>query len=223
MDSAKKSACCSDLLESAGEKLANAITHGLGLALSLFGFSILIIHALAYTDYVRVISVLVYGLSLCALFLASTLYHSVSSPQARRAFQIIDHCAIYWLIAGTYTPILLLGIQGELGNILLIIIWALAILGTFLKIFFWNRFQKLSLLLYLGMGWLALVIAYPLIMSLTLSTIALLSIGGIIYTLGTWFFNRDHIPYNHATWHLFVLGGSTCHFMAIYQCLIPYA
>ena len=122
MDSAKKSACCSDLLESAGEKLANAITHGLGLALSLFGFSILIIHALAYTDYVRVISVLVYGLSLCALFLASTLYHSVSSPQARRAFQIIDHCAIYWLIAGTYTPILLLGIQGELGNMLLIII-----------------------------------------------------------------------------------------------------
>ena len=223
MDTTQESERYITVIESAGEKLANAITHGLGLVLSLLGFSILIINALAYTDYIRVVSVLIYGFSLCSLFLASTLYHSVRSSRARRTFQIIDHCAIYWLIAGTYTPILLLGIQGELGYFLLLFIWALALLGTFFKLFFWYQLQKLSSLLYITMGWLALAIAYPLMHSLTLNSLVFLSVGGFIYTLGIWFFNRDHIPYNHATWHVFVLAGSFCHFIAIYQCVVPYS
>lgn len=215
---------CVDVVEAAGEKLANALTHGFGLLLSVMGFSVLLVTALAYTDYAGMASMLIYGTCLCALFLASTLYHSTSAPSAQRSFQIFDHCAIYWLIAGTYTPILLLGIKGELGNTLLLIIWSLALIGSFLKIFFWERFHKLSLFLYIGMGWLALLIAYPLLQSPSFSGLSflLLSLGGVIFTLGTWFFSRDHLPYYHAIWHVFVLGGSACHFGAIYYCLAPY-
>jgi hemolysin III len=223
MDINKEAKHCIDVVESAGEKLANAITHGVGLILSMFGFLLLVVFTLAYMDHLRVLSALVYGASLMLLFLASTLYHSAKTDRAKRSFQIFDHCAIYFLIAGTYTPILLLGIKGQLGNILLIIIWSMALVGCFLKIFFWNHFKRASLFLYIGMGWLAIVIAYPLVNAMQFKSILLLLAGGIIYTAGTWFFNRDHIPYNHATWHVFVLGGSACHFLAIYHYVIPSA
>jgi len=219
---AKPANCCvTELTESTGEKVANAITHGVGLLLSLFGFSLLIVYALAIFDFARVMSALVYGLSLIALFSASTLYHSARSKRAKRAFQILDHCAIYLLIAGTYTPVLLFGIKGSLGSALLTVIWSLALFGCFLKVFFWHRCDRISLMLYICMGWLGILIAYPLAKSLQPDGFLLLLLGGVIYTFGTWFFNRDHIPYNHAAWHLFVLGGSACHFFAIYYYVIP--
>ncbi|MBL4606837.1 MAG: hemolysin III family protein [Pseudomonadales bacterium] len=223
MNISKEVIHCFSTVESLGEKLANAITHGVGLALSIFGFTLLIVFSLAYMDHIRVLSATVYGTTLMLVFLASTLYHSAKTDRAKRFFRTFDHCAIYLLIAGTYTPILLLGIKGELGNIMLGIIWSMALLGCIFKIFFWNHFERISLFLYIGMGWLAVVIAYPLVQSMDFNSILLLLAGGVIYTAGTWFFSRDHIPYNHATWHVFVLGGSACHFFAIYHYVIPFA
>ncbi|PCJ16512.1 MAG: hemolysin III family protein [Gammaproteobacteria bacterium] len=216
-----KNCCINEFTESTGEKIANAITHGIGLLLSLFGFSLLIVYTLAIFDFTRVLSALVYGLSLIMLFSASTLYHSARSERAKRAFQILDHCAIYLLIAGTYTPVLLFGLKGPLGEVLLTVIWSLALFGCFLKVFFWHHCDRISLILYISMGWLGIIVVYPLAKSLQPDGFLLLLLGGLIYTFGTWFFSRDHIPYNHAAWHLFVLGGSACHFFAIYNYVIP--
>ncbi len=162
------------------------------------------------------VSYSLYGGSLVLLYLASTLYHSMAEGKARRWCKVFDHCAIYLLIAGTYTPFLLVALDTPLARGLMVVIWGLALAGVVFKLIFINRFKKLSLFTYLMLGWLSLVVIYQLYIHLAGEGLLLLAAGGLVYSLGVIFYVAKRIPYNHAIWHLFVLGGSICHFMAIY-------
>ncbi|MDX7723198.1 MULTISPECIES: PAQR family membrane homeostasis protein TrhA [Aeromonas] len=197
------------------EEWANRLSHGLGLLLGGLGL-VLLLHK-GWDQGPRVLlSYGVYGASLVLLYLASTLYHSVSSVAARRWSKLFDHCAIYLLIAGTYTPFLLVALDTPLAQGLMVVIWGLALAGVVFKLIFINRFKKVSLFTYLMLGWLSLVVIYQLYLHLDGTGLLLLGLGGLIYNLGVIFYVAKRIPYNHAIWHLFVLGGSLCHFMAIY-------
>ncbi|MFQ2516836.1 PAQR family membrane homeostasis protein TrhA [Aeromonas caviae] len=197
------------------EEWANRLSHGLGLLLGGLGL-VLLLHK-GWDQGPRVLlSYGVYGASLVLLYLASTLYHSVSSVAARRWSKLFDHCAIYLLIAGTYTPFLLVVLDTPLAQGLMVVIWGLALAGVVFKLIFINRFKKVSLFTYLMLGWLSLVVIYQLYLHLDGTGLLLLGLGGLIYSLGVIFYVTKRIPYNHAIWHLFVLGGSLCHFMAIY-------
>ena len=197
------------------EEWANRLSHGLGLLLGGLGL-VLLLHK-GWDQGPRVLlSYGVYGASLVLLYLASTLYHSVSSVAARRWSKLFDHCAIYLLIAGTYTPFLLVALDTPLAQGLMVVIWGLALAGVVFKLIFINRFKKMSLFTYLMLGWLSLVVIYQLYLHLDGTGLLLLGLGGLIYSLGVIFYVAKRIPYNHAIWHLFVLGGSLCHFMAIY-------
>ncbi|MFM5268090.1 hemolysin III family protein [Aeromonas caviae] len=197
------------------EEWANRLSHGLGLLLGGLGL-VLLLHK-GWDQGPRVLlSYGVYGASLVLLYLASTLYHSVSSVAARRWSKLLDHCAIYLLIAGTYTPFLLVALDTPLAQGLMVVIWGLALAGVVFKLIFINRFKKVSLFTYLMLGWLSLVVIYQLYLHLDGTGLLLLGLGGLIYSLGVIFYVAKRIPYNHAIWHLFVLGGSLCHFMAIY-------
>ncbi|MDH0308599.1 PAQR family membrane homeostasis protein TrhA [Aeromonas caviae] len=197
------------------EEWANRLNHGLGLLLGGLGL-VLLLHK-GWDQGPRVLlSYGVYGASLVLLYLASTLYHSVSSVTARRWSKLFDHCAIYLLIAGTYTPFLLVALDTPLAQGLMVVIWGLALAGVVFKLIFINRFKKVSLFTYLMLGWLSLVVIYQLYLHLDGTGLLLLGLGGLIYSLGVIFYVAKRIPYNHAIWHLFVLGGSLCHFMAIY-------
>lgn len=197
------------------EEWANRLSHGLGLLLGGLGL-VLLLHK-GWDQGPRVLlSYGVYGASLVLLYLASTLYHSVSSVAARRWSKLFDHCAIYLLIAGTYTPFLLVALDTPLAQGLMVVIWGLALAGVVFKLIFINRFKKVSLFTYLMLGWLSLVVIYQLYLHLDGTGLLLLGLGGLIYSLGVIFYVVKRIPYNHAIWHLFVLGGSLCHFMAIY-------
>ncbi|BDC88311.1 hemolysin III family protein [Aeromonas caviae] len=197
------------------EERANRLSHGLGLLLGGLGL-VLLLHK-GWDQGPRVLlSYGVYGASLVLLYLASTLYHSVSSVAARRWSKLFDHCAIYLLIAGTYPPFLLVALDTPLAQGLMVVIWGLALAGVVFKLIFINRFKKVSLFTYLMLGWLSLVVIYQLYLHLDGTGLLLLGLGGLIYSLGVIFYVAKRIPYNHAIWHLFVLGGSLCHFMAIY-------
>lgn len=197
------------------EEWANRLSHGLGLLLGGLGL-VLLLHK-GWDQGPRVLlSYGVYGASLVLLYLASTLYHSVSSVAARRWSKLFDHCAIYLLIAGTYTPFLLVALDTPLAQGLMVVIWGLALAGVVFKLIFINRFKKVSLFTYLMLGWLSLVVIYQLYLHLDGTGLLLLGLGGLIYSLGVIFYVAKRIPYNHAIWHLFVLGGSLCHFIAIY-------
>lgn len=202
---------------SLGEEIANGITHGIGAVLSVAGLTLMVLLAVTQGDMARITSALVYGMSLILLFVTSTLYHSFQSPRIKSIFQILDHCAIYLLIAGTYTPVLLISLRGAWGYSLMAIIWSLALFGIFFKVLWREQFPKLSLLLYILMGWLIIVASTQMFANIPTGGLVLLLMGGVIYTAGTLFFVWDRIPYNHAIWHLFVLGGSICHFLAIYR------
>ncbi|KJF90037.1 PAQR family membrane homeostasis protein TrhA [Photobacterium leiognathi] len=207
---------------SVAEEAANSISHGIGLLFGLFGLYLLLEKAFALNaDTLSIVSYTVYAVSMILLYLASTLYHSVSSPKAKRALKTFDHCAIYLLIAGTYTPFLLIALRTPLAIGLMTVIWALALIGIIAKIAFVYRFKKLSLITYLTMGWLSLIVIYQLAISLSTGGLVLLALGGVIYSLGVIFYVNKRIPYNHAIWHLFVLGGSICHFCAIYFYVNP--
>ena len=197
------------------EEWANRLSHGLGLLLGGLGLVLLLYKGWDQGPRV-LLSYGVYGASLVLLYLASTLYHSVSSVAARRWSKLFDHCAIYLLIAGTYTPFLLVVLDTPLAQGLMVVIWGLALAGVVFKLIFINRFKKVSLFTYLMLGWLSLVVIYQLYLHLDGTGLLLLGLGGLIYSLGVIFYVAKRIPYNHAIWHLFVLGGSLCHFMAIY-------
>ncbi len=203
---------------SAAEELANAITHGIGVALSVAGLVILLIMAINTGDPWRIASFTVYGLSLICMYLASTLYHSIRNPRAKYLLKIFDHCAIYLLIAGTYTPILLVSLQSSLAWTLFGLIWGFAFAGICFKLFFIKRFELLSTLMYVGMGWLSVMAWDDMVASLPKGAFALLVAGGLTYTAGVIFYRWEKLPYNHAIWHGFVMGGSVCHFlvMALY-------
>ncbi|MGY4004131.1 PAQR family membrane homeostasis protein TrhA [Aeromonas sanarellii] len=197
------------------EEWANRLSHGLGLLLGGLGLALLL-HK-GWDQGPRVLlSYGLYGASLVLLYLASTLYHSMTSERARRRCKLFDHCAIYLLIAGTYTPFLLVALDTPLAQGLMVVIWGLALAGVLFKLIFINRFRRLSLFTYLMLGWLSLVVVYQLYLHLDGAGLLLLGLGGLIYSLGVIFYVARGIPYNHAIWHLFVLGGSLCHFAAIY-------
>ncbi len=197
------------------EEKANYLTHGFGLLLALIGFGILISLIVNEVDQWRRMSFILYGATLVTLFGASTLYHAIQKPEWKKVLRIIDHIAIYFLIAGTYTPFLLIPLRGAWGYTLLTIIWALAFLGTAYKLWFTGQFPKLSTGVYLGMGWLAVVAIKPMITKVPLASLVWLVAGGLLYSLGVIFYNRKSMTYHHAIWHLFVVAASTCHFMAI--------
>ena len=204
------------------EEIANGITHGIGVAFSISGLTLLIVFAVLYGGTEHIIAFSIYGTSMFLLYLASTLYHSLQDPSAKKLFQILDHAAIYLLIAGTYTPFIALGLRTTFGWILLGIVWAIAIAGIFFKLFFINRFQVASTIAYVAMGWLAVFSWREILTNVpTYATIWLVA-GGITYTAGVIFYALDGVKYSHAVWHLFVLGGTVCHFVSMLY-LIPWA
>lgn len=202
---------------SLAEEIANSISHGIGLMFGIVGLVLLLIQAVdANANVMAITSYSLYGGSMILLFLASTLYHAIPHARAKIWLKKFDHCAIYLLIAGTYTPFLLVGLDSPLARTLMIVIWGLALLGILFKLTIAHRFKVLSLVTYLAMGWLSLIVIYQLTEKLALGGVTLLAAGGIVYSLGVIFYVCKRIPYNHAIWHGFVLGGSVCHFLAIY-------
>ena len=205
------------------EEIANTVTHGFGLFLSVVGFVFLVFMASVKGDVWHITSSVVYGLSLVVLYAASTFYHSATSPRLKPVLQIVDHCCIYLLIAGSYTPFTLIVLRGTLGYSLFLFAWAFAAAGIFLKIFFGKRFPAASVFSYLLMGWVAVFAVQPLLAALGFLPIALVVAGGIAYSLGVIFFAWERLPHHHAIWHVFVLAGSIFHYLAIAIYVVPYA
>ena len=197
------------------EEIWHAITHGFGLLLSVSALTMLVIFAAQSGSGYKIASALVFGLSLMLMYGASTLYHAILSPRIKAILQQLDHCAIYILIAGTYTPVTLLGIRGAFGWTLFGVAWGIALFGILLKIIYPTRFNRLSLFLYAFLGWMALVATQPLLENLDILTLSLLVSGGLIYTIGIIFYIWDGLYLNHAIWHFFVLGGSIFHFFVV--------
>lgn len=204
------------------EEVLNATTHGIGAILSFVALVCMIVFFYDKGS-LHLASVLVYGISLFLLYLASTLYHSLSfcSQKVQNVFQILDHCAIYLLIAGNYTPFALIALYGTLGWSVFYISWAMAIIGILFKIFFYNRFRILGTIFYLIMGWLAITIVKPLISSISLDGVYWLVCGGIMYSIGAIFYLIRKMPYSHVVWHIFVIFGSVSHFISIYYYVLP--
>lgn len=209
------------LYYSRAEELANSLSHGLGAILSIVALTLMVVMSVALDDGWRLASSIVFGTSLIVLFLASTLYHSVPGDKAKVVLRLVDHCAIYLLIAGTYTPFLLINLRGAWGWSMFAVIWSLALFGVFFKLFFRHRFPRISLFTYILMGWLVVVAMFEMIAKVPTGGLWLLLSGGLVYTAGVFFYKCDKIPFNHAIWHLFVLGGSTCHFFAVYLYVMP--
>ena len=196
------------------EEILNASSHALGLLLSFYALYLLLQQS--HDNVIRIISFSVFAASAMLLFLASTVYHSLVNQQAKAVFKLFDHCAIYLLIAGTYTPLLAITLAGTLGYTLLSFIWIFALSGVLFKIKFGHKYKKISLASYLGMGFISFGILGELYKALPEQAIALLILGGLAYCLGVFFYVKKQVPYTHAIWHLFVLAGVTCHFLMIY-------
>lgn len=200
-----------------GEEIANSISHGAGAVASVVGTPFLILHALKLGDTGYLIGSVIFAATMIVLYLSSTLYHSFRPGRLKHIFRVIDHSAVYLLIAGTYTPFTLGVLYGAWGWTLLILIWSLALAGVMLKLL--NRMSRpvISTLLYLLMGWLIIIAADPLYTRLPASGLAWLVAGGLAYTAGTVFFTLDsRLRYGHFIWHWFVLAGTTCHYFAVY-------
>ena len=202
-----------------GEEIANSITHGIGAALSIAGLTTLIILAVSNSATWHLVGFSIYGATLVLLYLASTLYHSIQHPRAKRILRRIDHAAIYLLIAGTYTPFLLISLRGTWGWTLLAVIWGMAFLGIAYKLLFIEYFERISALGYVLMGWLCVIAGRQLILRLNSETLIWLALGGVLYTAGITFLVIRKIPYRHAIWHIFVLAGSLCHYFAVIKLL----
>ncbi len=199
------------------EEKINIITHGFGLVLSFFALFLLISKAGKLIKLTHSISLVIYGLSLIILYAASTFYHASNNPEKRRILNIFDHAAIYILIAGSYTPFALITLEGKTGWWLFGVVWSIALAGVILKIFFTGKFDKLSTLMYVFMGWIVVFAMKPLIENLNQTGLYWLIAGGIFYTIGAIFYSFSKIKYNHAIFHVFVLLGSLSHFIAIYK------
>jgi len=206
---------------SVAEEVAHATTHGVGLLLSVVALVVLVWFATLHGDLWHIVSVSIYGATLVLLYTASTLYHSIPHPRAKQVLQSIDHASIYLLIAGTYTPVTLTTLRGGWGWTLFGIVWGLALVGVLLEAFAKKRLRVVSLVLYLGLGWLAAVAVKPLFERVPLGGLALLLAGGLAYTAGVGFYVWRKLPYHHAVWHVFVLIGSVCHFFAVLLYVIP--
>lgn len=196
-------------------EVLNAATHGIGALLSIIATVALILKGVQHGSHLEIVSYAIYGASLFLLFLNSTLYHSFSLTPYKHIFQKIDHSSIYLLIAGTYTPYLMVSIGGLVGYGFLALVWALAVGGIIFEVSSIGRWPKLSTFLYLGLGWLSVFIIYPLAHSIPLTGILLLGLGGVTYSLGTIFYRMKHNKWMHIIWHLFVIGGAVFMFYSI--------
>jgi len=208
---------------SLAEELIHALSHGAGAILSIAGLSWMLYLSIGSSDPWRIVASCIYGASLISLFLASTLYHAWPASPRKNCFQLLDHCAIYLLIAGTYTPFLLVAMRTSTGWWLFGAIWSLATAGILTKLWLRHRFPRISLIGYLLMGWLVVVAAPQVADAIgTTATVWVLA-GGISYTVGALFFMAKRLPFNHAIWHLFVLAGGVCHFLAVVRHVLPAA
>lgn len=203
------------------EEIANAVTHGVGALASAAAGAVLVTLAIQSGTRMQMISALVFCCSMLLLYTASTLYHAIPSAAAKRRLKVFDHCAIYTLIAGTYTPFALIGLRGTVGWWLFGVAWGLAAIGVAFKLFFTGRFKLFSTLVYIGMGWMSLFAIQPMIVKIPLSALMWLLAGGLAYTGGTLFYHNEKLRYSHAVWHLFVLAGSACHFIAVISQVVP--
>ncbi|MFB5266538.1 hemolysin III family protein [Paenibacillus enshidis] len=203
------------------EEVANAITHGIGVLLSIAALVLLIVVSATEGTAWHVVSFTVYGITMLLLYTNSTLLHILKEGKAKDLFEILDHSCIYLFIAGTYTPFLLTAVRGTLGWSLFGVIWGIALFGVVFKAFFTKKFLFMSTLFYIAMGWLIVIVWNPLVAVVPHGGIILLATGGILYTLGTVFYVWKAFPYHHAVWHVFVLGGSILHFFAVLLYLTP--
>ena len=198
-----------------GEEVAHSLTHGIGLVLGFVGLVFLLILAARTGDPWRIVACAVYATTLVLLYLASTLYHALSFTRARHVLQVLDHSAIFLLIAGSYTPFALVSLRGPWGWTLLAIVWGLAVAGITAKVVFGPRWPVISTVLYLAMGWTVLIAVKPLVEHVAPGGIAWLVAGGLAYTGGVVFYAWERLRYSHAIWHVFVLAGSACHYVAV--------
>ncbi len=203
------------------EEIANAITHGIGAVLSIVALVLLIVFSAMYGTPLHVVSFTIYGVTMLMLYVSSTMLHSLPNGKLKNLFEIFDHASIYLFIAGSYTPILFIVVQGALGWTLFGIIWGLATIGIVFKVFFVKKFLFLSTIFYIGMGWLAVFAMKPMVDHLPHVGIALLIAGGLCYTIGTIFYVWRLFKYHHAVWHTFVLAGSVLHFLMILLYVLP--
>ena len=205
-----------------GEEIANAVTHGVAALLSIAGLAVLVAFAVLYSGSPKVVAaVSVFGASMVFLYTASTLYHSIPNPRAKKVLQYLDHSMIYVLIAGSYTPFCLITLQGYTGIALLCAVWLIAIAGISLQAVLLHKADWINCLLYLSMGWLAVFVIDPLVSTLDSTGLALLVAGGLAYTVGVVFYIFERIPFSHAIWHTFVFAGTTLQFFSVLFYVIP--
>ena len=207
--------------QTAGEEIANSLTHGVGLVLTFVGLIVMLVAATTRGDTRVIVACAIYGTALVLLYLASTLYHALALTRAHNLFRRLDHAAIYLLIAGTYTPFALVSLRGPWGWSLFGISWGLAVLGVTAKAVLGPRWPIVSTTVYILMGWLAVVAVGPMFRHVPGGGIAWLLAGGLLYTGGVVFYAWERLRYAHAVWHVFVLGGSVCHYIAVMGYVVP--
>lgn len=198
------------------EERINVISHASGLLLSVAALAFLVDKATTYGTAVHTVSFAVFGASLVILYGASTLYHSARTARARAALRTVDHASIYLLIAGTYTPFALVTLRGVVGWAIFGTVWGMALIGVTAKLFYTGRFERLSTAMYVFMGWIIVFAIKPLVANLSAEGLSWLLAGGISYTAGAVFYSIRRMPFGHATFHIFVLAGSACHFISVY-------
>lgn len=203
------------------EERINILSHAFGLLFSVIALVLLVLRASPYGNILYVVSFTIFGVSLISLYAASTFYHSTRTPSLRARLRIVDHATIYILIAGTYTPFALITLNGPVGWTIFTISWGMAVSGIVLKLFFTGRYELLSTLMYIFMGWIVVFVLKPLINNLPMAGLSWLVAGGLSYTFGAIIYSIKRIGFNHSIFHLFVLAGSFCHFMAIYFYVLP--
>jgi hemolysin III len=206
---------------SLGEEIASSVIHGIGVVLAIAGLAVLSTFAALRGNVWHVVGCSVFGATLVLLYTASTLYHSITLPRAKQVLRVLDHSAIYLLIAGTYTPFCLVSLRGPWGWSLLVVVWGLALAGIASRAALARRLPALSVVVYLLMGWVVVIATKPLLLRLDAGGVALLVAGGVLYTAGLIFYGWRRLPYHHAVWHVFVLGGSVLHFFAVLRHVIP--
>ena len=199
-----------------GEEIFNAVSHGIGAGLSVAALVTLVVHAAHVSDAYGVVSVSLYGAALIILYTMSTLYHALTPAGAKRVFRVFDHTTIFLLIAGTYTPYLLVTLRGALGWTLFGILWGLAVVGIVFDAVMLDRFRKIEMILYVAMGWCIVLTVKPLLAAMEPGGLILLLAGGVCYTVGIIFYKLKKIRYMHSIWHLFVLAGSILHYFSVY-------
>ena len=203
------------------EEMTNIISHAIGLFFSIVALVVMVVRSSLYGNSLHIVSVSIFGASLIALYTASTFYHSSKDPQRRSRLRIFDHATIYVLIAGTYTPLTLITLNGMIGWVIFGISWGMAVAGVVLKLFFTGKYDLISTLMYVFMGWIIVFAINPLINSLSAQGLFWLFAGGVAYTTGAILYSIKKITFNHAIFHMFVLLGSFCHFVAVYLYVLP--